>query len=131
MEAKRNYLQIVQFNMNLFCFLKSRFEEKLMQGHKPRPGHRSGAKTRPAFLFKIIHEILAPLSCHSAVRLSNLKAGTGMAWAGQVSSKAVLLLTTILVRSSVLANLGAELPTGSAGEEGDIFQGSVLVMTSC
>jgi hypothetical protein len=43
-----------------------------------------------------------------------------MAWAGQVSSKAVLLLTTILVRSSVLANLGAELPTGSAGEEGEI-----------
>ncbi len=47
----------------------------------------------------------------------NLNVGTGMAWAGQVRSNAVLLITTILVRSSVLPNLGAELPMGSAEEK--------------
>jgi len=40
-----------------------------------------------------------------------------MAWAGQVRSKDVLLITNILVRSSVLPNLGAELPMGSAEEK--------------
>ena len=50
------------------------------------------------------------------LNLSNLNEGIGVACAGQVSSKAILLLTTILVRSSVLANLGAELPTGSSKE---------------
>lgn len=53
----------------------------------------------------------------------DLNVGTGMACAGQVSSYAVLLFTIILVRSSVLANLGAELPTGSAdeGEKGKMI----------
>ncbi len=47
----------------------------------------------------------------------NLNDGTGMAWAGHVRSNAVLLITTILWRSSVLPNLGAELPMGSAEEK--------------
>jgi hypothetical protein len=56
-------------------------------------------------------------SMSSPTLFPNLNVGTGMAWAGQVRSKAVLLITTILVRSSVLPNLGAELPMDSAEEK--------------